>query len=99
MNQKLKCPSEIHYPGIGHPTTGFHLVGVKAPELKLLFKERTTYITWVVELSCAVVVKDLSKDNGMPVRMIISYRIFITTVLEPKVPKNIKFPNNYVENQ
>ena len=90
MNQKLKCPSEIHYPGIGHPTTGFHLIGVKAPELKLLFKERTTYITWVVELSCAVVVKDLGKDNGMPVRMIISYRIFITTGLDYHSAKKYK---------
>ena len=53
-------------PGVGHPAARLHLIGVKTPELQLLFKERATHIAGVVQLACTVVVQDLCKHHWVP---------------------------------
>ena len=37
--------------GISHPTTRFYLIRVESPELQLFFKERTTYVCWIMKFS------------------------------------------------
>ena len=43
-----------------------HLIWIKTPVLKLLLKERSADIRWVVQLARSVVVQDLCKYTRMP---------------------------------
>jgi len=54
--------------GVRHPTAGFHLVGVKAPEVKFFFEQRTADVGRVVQFARSVVVEDLSKDSRVSIK-------------------------------
>ena len=87
---RLHQPREPTDLGVGHPAAGLHLVGVQAPELELLFKQRAAHVGRVVEFASPIVVEHLGRSSvsqranvgGKATRLTVVRRVYRVSAIQ-----------------